>query len=210
MNNTISEEVYKGFTIKIVPDEINESPRVWDNLGTMVCFHKRYDLGDKTSYDESDFNSWDELKDHLNDHGARIILPLGLYDHSGITMYIGNSHDRWDGGQVGFIYVTAEKIREWYQVKKITKAVLAKAEAGLRSEVETYDKYLTGDVVGYEVEDADGEQIDSCYGYYSQDDAIAEAKGIIDYEVEKRQKAREAKLKTYIKHNVSLSNRIFN
>ena len=29
---------------KIYLDESPESPRTWDNLGTMLCFHTRYDL----------------------------------------------------------------------------------------------------------------------------------------------------------------------
>jgi hypothetical protein len=206
---TIKTEVYKGFNINIVADNDTESPREWDNLGTMVCFHRNYNLGDKTSYSESDFDSWGELKAQLVKDGARIILPLGLYDHSGITMYIGNNHDRWDGGQVGFIYVTAENIRKEYSVKKITKKILAQAEELLRGEVKTYDKYLTGDVVGFQVEDTDENMIDSCYGYYDKDDAIAEAKSIIDGEVADRQAKREAKLKAYIKNNVPLSNRNF-
>lgn len=31
-------------------DEDAESPREWDNLGKMVCFHGRYDLGDEHDY----------------------------------------------------------------------------------------------------------------------------------------------------------------
>ena len=40
----------KKYELKIVQDTDPESPRTWDNLGTMVCFHKRYELGDKTDY----------------------------------------------------------------------------------------------------------------------------------------------------------------
>lgn len=42
----VHEEDYKGYTIKIYHDEDAESPRDWDNLGEMVCFHRRYNLGD--------------------------------------------------------------------------------------------------------------------------------------------------------------------
>ena len=38
---------FKGHTIKIVHCEDTESPRDFDcNIGKMVCFHNRYDLGD--------------------------------------------------------------------------------------------------------------------------------------------------------------------
>ncbi len=38
---------YKGTTIEIHRDEFGYSPREDDNLGTMVCFHRRYVLGDE-------------------------------------------------------------------------------------------------------------------------------------------------------------------
>ena len=40
-------EVYKGYTIKIVPDNDASSPRENDNFAKMVCFHNRYNLGDE-------------------------------------------------------------------------------------------------------------------------------------------------------------------
>jgi hypothetical protein len=43
-------ELYKGYQIKIEQDELDESPREWEPLGTMVCWHKNYELGDKHSY----------------------------------------------------------------------------------------------------------------------------------------------------------------
>jgi len=38
----IYEEKRHGLTIKIYQDDCdeNQNPRHWDNLGTMVCFHK--------------------------------------------------------------------------------------------------------------------------------------------------------------------------
>lgn len=44
------ETLYKGYTIKIEQDDPMESPREWDNVGTMICFHRNYSLGDKHSY----------------------------------------------------------------------------------------------------------------------------------------------------------------
>lgn len=35
------------YTLKIIPDVDPENPRQWDNLGTMACWHRRYDLGDE-------------------------------------------------------------------------------------------------------------------------------------------------------------------
>ena len=42
---------YKGHTINIFPDEDAPNPREkFDNFGTMVCFHHRYDLGDQHEF----------------------------------------------------------------------------------------------------------------------------------------------------------------
>ena len=49
--DTIEEIEYKGYTIKIHYDEdCQDSPRDWDNLGTMMCIHNRYSLGDEHNY----------------------------------------------------------------------------------------------------------------------------------------------------------------
>lgn len=37
----------KEITVKLILDRDAESPRDWDNLGTMVCAHRRYTLGDE-------------------------------------------------------------------------------------------------------------------------------------------------------------------
>ncbi len=160
---------HKGVTVNIYFDPHAESPRgkEWrENFGTMVCWHRRYDLGD-----EQASRDFDSIQDLIASYEARIVLPLGLYDHSGITMYVGaGTHPSgcdtagWDSGQVGFIFVTAEKIREEYGVKRITQSVLDKAEALLRSEVEEYDDYLTGECYGFVV-DEDGPDEDSCWGF---------------------------------------------
>jgi hypothetical protein len=188
---------YKGYNILTYQDENAESPRDWDNLGTMACFHRSYDLGDKTDLSTENFSGWSELEDYLRKElDAKIVLPLRLYDHSGITMYVGDTRDRienprymqheaWDSGQVGFIYATAKDIRESLLVKNITTKILEKAEETLRSEVQTYDLYLRGEVYYFAVEDSDGDDLDSCGGIYGYDETVDMAKESIDYEVNK-------------------------
>lgn len=90
-----------------------------------------------------------------------VMLPLYLLDHSGLHMCIGSgSHPPdsggWDSGQVGFIYTTKEEIRKWFNIKYVTKKYLNLAEVTLRYEIEIFDKYLTGDVYHFTIEE-DGE-----------------------------------------------------
>ena len=178
-------EAYKTFTlsngktINIVYDTNPESPREWDNLGTMVCFHNRYNLGDEHSYRSDDFDSWDELKKQIvSDEGECIFLPLYLYNHSGITMRTTSFSCRWDSGQVGLIYISKKKVREEYGVKRITKKLLDRVLGYLIGEVETYDQYLRGDVYGFELLDSEGNKIDSCYGFFGND---IKKNGMLDY-----------------------------
>jgi hypothetical protein len=48
----IHKEVKNGYKLEILNDDCPMSPREWDNLGTMICFHRGYRLGDKHNYKE--------------------------------------------------------------------------------------------------------------------------------------------------------------
>jgi hypothetical protein len=181
----IHEITHGNKVIEITQDESPENPREWnDYLGKMVCFHNRYDLGDKTDLKSEMFNGWEELEQHLiKEEKAIIVLPLFLYDHSGITIKIGSfhgllsqGHAYFDSGQVGFVYVTKQDLKK----EGITKE---KAIEILKAEVEEYDSYLRGEVYVftiYEVKTCNEghehkEVIESCGGFYSEKDALAEA-----------------------------------
>lgn len=181
---------YKGYEIEISPDIDPINPREDDNLGTMICFHKRYSLGDTHHYNHGDYNSWAELLKAIEKkEGKLIALPLYLYDHSGITMKTSPFSCQWDSGQVGFIYITLEKARSEFSKKLINKTMAAKLKGYLESEVKTYDHYLTGDAWGYKIS-KDGEEIDSCWGYYGDTDyVLKEAKEVVDSNVEHDKKA---------------------
>ena len=70
----------RKFNLKIEQESYPESPRAWDNLTTMICFHKRYNLGDEHNYTHDNFNSWEELKERLEeDYNIIIIKPLYIY-----------------------------------------------------------------------------------------------------------------------------------
>jgi len=166
-------------TYKLIQDEYAANPRTeWDNLGTMV-FHKNYILGDRGhTYKTNDYASWDELEADIRKTAAAI-LPLFLYDHSGITMRTSPFSCRWDSGQVGFIFISKAKALKEFGGKIVTKKLRERLETYLRSEVETYDQYLRGDVWGVKVFE-DGEEIDSCWGFYGYDYAELEAKAMCE------------------------------
>ena len=174
----------KKFELKIEQDTDPMNPRTdWDNLGTMVCFHKRYDLGDKTDYRSNDYDSWDELKEGIiTNEGEVTILPLYLYDHSGITISTSPFDCNWDSGQIGFIFVSKYKIKK----EGIDET---KVEEYLKGEVETYDQYLTGEVYCYEVYEIEtcdkGHEhktlVGSCGGYFGEEECKSEGQSMLEH-----------------------------
>lgn len=193
------EAVVGDYRIRIEPDDdtFGDTPRDWCNLGTMICFHKNYKLGDKHNYRSDDYGSWDELAKAIKeDFGKDCVLKIiRMYDHSGISLSLGNGYpynDVWDSGYVGFIVVSKEKIRKEYNVKHVTKAIMAKVDKSLQSEIDVYNQYLDGDIWGFVIEklktcdcchQADNEHIDSCWGYYGIDYAIENAEDALEYEL---------------------------
>ena len=202
------------YTIEVSHDDMAESPREWDNLGTMICWHSRYNLGDYRENDYRDPDHFfhaisglyeDEYSDYLDDeqiqkcreaaYHKNIILPLFLYDHSGITMSTSGFSCPWDSGQVGYIYISLERVRKEYGWKRITKKRREQIEKYLTGEVETYDHYLTGSVYGYNIE-RDGEHVDSCwgyFGYYTDDDGymVSCIKDAIEWDIKNTPQQKE-------------------
>jgi hypothetical protein len=180
----IAERIENGRRVRcrIIQDPDPESPREWHNLGTMVCFHKRYNLGDEPGR-RHDFETPSQFMEFLEENeGKVLVLPLYLMDHSGLSISVDDTMFRmvdsvgWDWGQVGWIYVTYEDIRKEYGVRRITRKVLEKARQVLIAEVEEYNKYLQGQVMGFIIEEHHPvncwETVDSCFGFYDIDSLL--------------------------------------
>ena len=89
-------------------------------------------------------------------------LPLSIYDHSGISMYIGNRLDhfdgQWDCSNVGWIYTTCTEVNELYGYQN-DKTWKHRADQILRDIVNTYDLYLRGECYGICSYDLDTEDM---------------------------------------------------
>ena len=216
-----------NYLLKILEDDEPFNPRKeMDHFGTMVCFHRRHNLGDEHNFQDSDeflmdlltdsFGGDDEKAERFYENavdkveakslGKRIdwrevdniilaeiskqhvILPLYLYDHSGITMNTGGFSDPWDSGQVGWIYAAKDEILSEYGGKNLTQQKREKAAQVLEGEVELYDHYLCGDCYGFELYKS-GEMIDSCWGFLGGYESIkkdiaaylpSECRGLVD------------------------------
>lgn len=162
------------YTLRVERDENAENPRrEWDHEGTvLLAWHRRYDLGDRVSSEirPDNYDGRDEHLAAIRERFAPVaMLPVYGYEHGGITISTGAYGCRWDSGQIGWILATPNPRWESKSSEEI--------EAALRAEVALVDAWLTGDVWGWEVIDAeDGGPCESCWGYYA-DEQGAEADG---------------------------------
>lgn len=202
---------HKGYKIKVYQDEDPSNPRTeFDNMGRMICFHGRYNIGDKHDLsherDAQAFKEWIEAQSKLK---KIIAVPIYMMDHSGITLRTSDSTFRacdpqgWDWGLLGWIYVTNETIKKEYNLKRITTKARMKAYGVLQGEVKIMDDYVTGNVYGYEIVKADTEDdetygrdvLDSCWGFFGDfnEYMVGEAKEIIEAWVNDNERVKNMK-----------------
>lgn len=123
--------------VRLDEDASHDDPRQWDNVGTMLTWTRNYESPDSNGFDTpDDFTDWWVAEGHAADESATL-LPVYMLDHSGVSYSTSDYNDRWDSGQVGWIYATAEQAESFF--------VVDVAEA-LRAEVETYSRWAAGDV----------------------------------------------------------------
>lgn len=191
--DTIEHE--SGIVAKIHHDEDPQyaDPRGDTQLGIMYCWHPNYVLGDE-QFTQSDHSSIEAVYKYLvRERKATVVIPLFLLDHSGISIQTGTPIEKltpesvraadrfigdsagWDTSWVGFIFTNEEKRKEVGAPRAHTELIRQ-----LEAEVEEYDLYLRGEVYGYVIEDADGDNVDSCWGFLGYEYIEAEAKEAIE------------------------------
>lgn len=149
----------------IEQDQFPEDPRSWDNIGTMLCCNRCYQLGDCNTNRETElqlaeicrkYGKSDEEIDEMTfveevqfilDQDDICGLPLWLYDHSGISISTRRQCS-WDSSFVGLIFVE----KDFYLAHiclKDEEDWKAKAKEMLKGEVKTYSDFLEGNVYGW-------------------------------------------------------------
>ena len=107
--------------IRIEHDGDPESPRDWDNIGTMACWHRRGSYGDEQPKESmADYvrmlaNGAVDFKCHseeVPDEHVQAAFEkhfayhkIHAYDHGGITLSTSKFSCPWDSGLLGIIYV---------------------------------------------------------------------------------------------------------
>ena len=159
-----------SLVLEIHQDEFPPNPRTeQDNLGKMVLYQKRYDLPNELRIDIEGSRSWQDLYERLDkEFDCRVILPVYMMDHSGLTFRCGHGFgdvdpQQWDWGQVGFIAAIRKDILENFtgydgnkrepMKQRISKKMLETTTRILRGEVELYNKYANGECYFYRLYD---------------------------------------------------------
>ena len=172
---------HNGHTIQVFQDEDPMNPRTeFDNLATFVCFHGRYDLGDEEhGYNKDDFISWNDLREQIEkDHDPVVIVPLYLFDHSGLSLASDSStfsacdSHGWDWGQVGWAFIPKN-------IAHLDDETIETCQKVLQGEVETYGQYLSGDVWCFTAPDGEDDTETIC-GIFGYDEAVEDAKMHVD------------------------------
>jgi len=193
MRDAIKTFMHNGLTVKIHHDTDPVNPiKDYDVLSTLLCWHRRYDLG----HERIEQMTAKEVIRRYRNVGEKVlaILPLYLYDHSGITMNTTGFSCGWDSGQVGWAVVTRTSAEAMGCVGVHHNHVRnadgthtavedgtwdkARLEEGIRQDVESYDHYLTGECYGYVIEGRDGDELASCWGFLGdmESNCVEEAK----------------------------------
>lgn len=189
----------------IVADCDSPNPRFdWDSLGT-IYVPKRVNRNYCYTEDSGVVDDVEDIEAIQRSKKTACYLPVYMYSHSGERFSTTPFSCRWDSGQIGIIACSKEEVRNWYQVKRVTKKVLAKAVAALNSEVETLDQYANGEVysvwcfVGHNISQyktfaelyENAEDRDNIGGYYGMkyatECANADLKGLWEHSPKGRQ-----------------------
>lgn len=153
----------------------------------------------------------------LENTGEIVALPISMYEHSGISLWLGSKWGhpdaQWDCSSIGFAYVekkTAEKEMPQRKLTDEQKNDWKKwAYAMMEDEMETYNKYVSGEVYGYMIEDEEGEEASNvhlcgCWGFYDKDHLLEYAKNDIDTYLEEKRETRKNNLETLVKNIASI------
>ena len=124
--------------------------------------------GKVSRYDDYEMDIWEyedknlfmvsTMRDFKTSKTANDLIPEGTekfivygYKHGGLVLSLTPFSCRWDSGIAG--YIVAENEKE-------ANRLLA-----------CYNQYLGGTFWGWEIEDEEGKNVDSCGGYWSEEEA---------------------------------------
>lgn len=182
--SVVREKTYPNGMRGVIEYDPDPQPYDGDTVGQIAYFkHSRYVLG--TEAVERERMEDIQFKIEI---GEYIGLPVFAYVHGGATVRAGTGFScPWDSGQSGFVYCEREKaLEEFTSEEAVIKC--------LQSEVKIFDAYLTGEVYGYRLLDKDDEELESCWGFYGDDEIdymLSELDAHAEYYLKRDQQERD-------------------
>lgn len=180
----VREKTYSNGMRGVIEYDSEPRPYDGDTVGQIAYLKRsRYVLGTEAVERER----MDEIARGIEE-GIYIGLPIFAYVHGGSTIRAGVGFScPWDSGQSGFVYCEREKaLKEFTSEEDVIKC--------LQSEVKIFDAYLTGEVYGYRLLDKDSEELESCWGFYGDDEIdhmLSELDAHAEYYLKKDQQERD-------------------
>ena len=149
MEQTIN---YKGCRIRVVQDELSESPNEWGNTEIFLVYDHRQFMVKRDEFNPEDIHAYISGEDYSIGYLYEdyYIFPVEAYIHSGIilSLYETNPTCRFDSSVTGFVLVKT-KIESMAGIEFITESMAKERAEAL---LETWNQYLSGEVYGYIVE----------------------------------------------------------
>ena len=156
-------------------DEYSDSPREWDNLGYFITVDKsHYSPDDNTNLinivkETGDIATSQEehiklITKAINETDEKVlaIYPIVKYQHGNVLYKLGTEHG-FDCSNNGF-YIVTDK------TQKNIGTSPEDFEKAINNELETYNKWINGEVYCFTLYDENGDVEDSCGGFYSLED----------------------------------------
>jgi hypothetical protein len=165
---------HAGYTYELHTDEEPASPAEWDNLGELVAFDplwREYRFAERNTTSEEDEalerGGFKMLARYLRMTQGITAVPFRYADHgsNGARIYPERTDTE---SAAGFIYTTDARVDElagtdaqYHEREWILNA--------LHAELQTWNDYVEGNVVGYVVRSPDGRVLDSVWGFYPEE-----------------------------------------
>lgn len=194
MSDIVRKVEFGYYTIKIVYDTSPHNPREWSNACMLELSGH---LGDNNFIRENDEpDNWVDIQEALeNRFEVRYWRPLYCKKKRNnyyLTLKSQLSDYPNDKKMRGFAIITDENI-ETMGLENKNESELHKIVKG---EIRIYEKFLNGEVYAYKLE-RNNQQIDSLWGIYDIDTAIAEARNMIYYNIREENKHEYPRLCNY-------------
>jgi hypothetical protein len=159
-NDSIETFEKNGYKVTIERDFDAERPFEGDEECFIVTTRNRYfevegPNGEYASDIGENLSEWEEEYD---------VFPLQALIHGGVHLSLASLDHYYmgfDSGQIGFVVVKRDETPD---TRKYAEGM-----------VETWNQYLSGDVYGFIIEDGEGTDVDSCWGFYGLETVKQEA-----------------------------------